>query len=121
MQIKRLIFYFNAVVAVLLLAACAAASEPATEAPAPLVGESEVASPVDEDLGAVDVAEEDVAQEAEVPEVQAEAVVEESQPVTLEPRPHRAAPAPLDEFVSDDSQFYAATGKAQLVEIFTFW
>jgi hypothetical protein len=62
---------------------------------------------------------------AEVTEAAATATPEPTAPPTEEagfpPRPHRAAPAPPDEFVSDSSAFVGETGAPQLVEFFTFW
>ncbi len=102
------------VVALFLLTACRVPLESTSAA---LEQPPEVESEIEQPESAV-VAEElpDEAPPAAITEPAAEAAS-----VSFEPRPHRAEPAPLDEFISDDAQYFAATGQAQLVEIFTFW
>jgi hypothetical protein len=116
-------------VVALMTVACGGAAEPTDAQPSPQLevdesepelaeqpagqeSPSEVAQPAPTEGG---VLEEAIEPEQET--VEGAAPAESS----LEPRPHRAAPAPPGDFVADQAQFVGATGNPQLVEFFTYW
>lgn len=112
---RTLLAFYALLLVTFLLVACGGASEE-PDVSVPPAEEPEVQA-VEPSQPNGQAAEEPVVEEA-VPE---EAVAQEPEPISFEPRPHRVEPAPLDAFIEDDAQYYAATGKPQLIEIFTYW